>query len=143
MTDENTILLQGQLQDFEEIACKLIRYAREKRVWLFNGGMGVGKTTLIKSICKQLNVIDIVTSPTFSLVNEYICTTGEKIYHFDCYRISGEKDLSRIDFEYYFDTKNYCFIEWPSKIDPIIPDTRFCIEVTENTNGSRNFEISP
>ena len=78
--------------------------------------MGAGKTTLIKSICEQLNVIDVVKSPTFSIVNEYISLKNGKIYHFDFYRLKDEKEAFDFGYEEYFYGDEYCFIEWPDKV---------------------------
>ena len=85
--------------------------------------MGAGKTTLVSALCKQLGVQDNVTSPTFSLVHEYVSTSGESIYHFDLYRIRSEEEVLDLDFTAYFESGCYCFIEWPEKALRIIPAT--------------------
>ena len=84
--------------------------------------MGAGKTTLIKSICEQLKVIDVVKSPTFSIVNEYISEINGKVYHFDFYRLEDKCEAFDIGIEYYFDSSEYCFVEWPSMIQDLLPD---------------------
>lgn len=92
------------------------------RVWVFEGDLGAGKTTLIKALCDQLNVVDNVSSPTFSIVNEYATATDDTIYHFDFYRIKNEIEALDIGVEEYFYSGDYCFIEWPSKIPSLLPD---------------------
>ena len=104
------------------------------------GEMGVGKTTLIKSICNKLNVIDVVTSPTFSIVNEYATNLGKTIYHFDFYRVNNNAELQNIGVHEYLDNNCYCFVEWPMiikdlldcylKVNFVLKDDFRIIEVT-------------
>jgi tRNA threonylcarbamoyladenosine biosynthesis protein TsaE len=105
-----------------EIASQIIGLAGESKVWIFEGELGAGKTTLIKELCEQLEVVDNVSSPTFSIVNEYETTEGEAIYHFDFYRIRSEAEAADIGVDEYFYSGNYCFIEWPSKIPSLLPE---------------------
>ncbi|WP_416864535.1 MAG: tRNA (adenosine(37)-N6)-threonylcarbamoyltransferase complex ATPase subunit type 1 TsaE [Imperialibacter sp.] len=105
-----------------EIASQIIGLAGESKVWVFEGELGAGKTTLIKELCEQLEVVDNVSSPTFSIVNEYETTEGETIYHFDFYRIKSEVEAVDIGVDEYFYSGNYCFIEWPSKIPSLLPE---------------------
>jgi tRNA threonylcarbamoyladenosine biosynthesis protein TsaE len=91
------------------------------RSFAFHGEMGAGKTTFIKAICTELGVQDGMSSPTFSLVNEYITNQGETIFHFDFYRIDNENDAYQAGLHEYFDTGNYCFVEWPEKVPSILP----------------------
>ncbi|WP_339794996.1 tRNA (adenosine(37)-N6)-threonylcarbamoyltransferase complex ATPase subunit type 1 TsaE [uncultured Imperialibacter sp.] len=105
-----------------EIASQIIGLAGESKVWIFEGELGAGKTTLIKELCEQLEVVDNVSSPTFSIVNEYETTEGETIYHFDFYRIKSEAEAADIGVDEYFYSGNYCFIEWPSKIPSLLPE---------------------
>ncbi|WP_121665426.1 tRNA (adenosine(37)-N6)-threonylcarbamoyltransferase complex ATPase subunit type 1 TsaE [Mesonia aquimarina] len=109
-----------KLNEISSIARKVIKVSSHKTL-LFYGEMGAGKTTLIKEIVKQLGSKDNVTSPTFSLVNEYT-STNEKIYHFDFYRIEEESEALDIGIEEYFIDKNWLFIEWPEKIPNLIPE---------------------
>jgi len=104
-----------------QTARDLLVYAGHQKIFLLDGPMGSGKTTLIKQLCKELGTVDEVTSPTFSLINEYLTLTKGLIYHFDCYRIDTISEAIFLDFEYYFDSGCYCFIEWPSKIEQILP----------------------
>lgn len=106
--------------DLERAAEEIISKSKYK-IFTLNGNLGAGKTTLVKYLCKVLNCTDSVTSPTFSLVNEYLSTSG-KIFHFDLYRINYVEELSNIGFNEYIDSDNYCFIEWPSICENELPE---------------------
>lgn len=105
------------------IARQVISFARDHacKIWLLEGEMGVGKTTLIKAVCAVLGVKDTVQSPTYALVNEYRTADGETLYHFDFYRIKHESEALDMGLEEYLDSGAYCFIEWPSKIPSLLP----------------------
>jgi len=94
--------------------------------------MGSGKTTLIKELCLQIGVISAMSSPTFSLINEYETNSGEVVYHFDFYRLEDEQEAFDYGYEDYFFSGNYCFIEWPEKIPNLIPDNYLLIEIEMN-----------
>jgi len=100
--------------------------------------MGVGKTTLIKELIKQLGSLDNVSSPTFSLVNEYDSRKGEKIYHFDFYRIKSEEEALDMGIEDYLYSDIWCFIEWPEKVKNLLPLNAVEIHLTLNEDGTRN-----
>ena len=104
------------------VAKKLLKTFSGKRVFAFYGEMGAGKTTLIKGICNYLGVLDTVTSPTFSIVNEYQTREGGIVYHFDFYRISKIEEVMDMGYEEYFFSSNYCFVEWPEKIENLLPE---------------------
>lgn len=106
--------------DLERAAEEIISKSKYK-IFTLNGNLGAGKTTLVKYLCKVLNCTDSVTSPTFSLVNEYFSTSG-KIFHFDLYRINYVEELFNIGFNEYIDSDNYCFIEWPSICENELPE---------------------
>jgi tRNA threonylcarbamoyladenosine biosynthesis protein TsaE len=131
------MLLSYSEKDLPTIAIQLLENISSK-IWLFYGDMGSGKTTLIKQIIKQLGVDDVVSSPTFSLVNEYSSRKGETLYHFDFYRIKNEIEALDIGIDDYFYADNYCFIEWPEKIENLLPLNAVAIYITVNADGSRN-----
>lgn len=129
-------------KDLSDIAGQLLDTIPSK-IWLFYGEMGSGKTTLIKALAKQLGVIDVTSSPTFSLVNEYASASGKTIYHFDFYRIKNENEALDIGIEDYFYDNSYCFIEWPDKIENLLPLNAVAIYITVNSDNTRsiNFKI--
>ncbi len=100
------------------------------RAFAFHGEMGAGKTTFIKAICTELGVKDGMSSPTFSLVNEYNSDQGETIFHFDFYRIDNENDAYQAGLHEYFDSGNYCFVEWPEKVPSLLPTGAVHVRIT-------------
>ncbi|MBT3546402.1 MAG: tRNA (adenosine(37)-N6)-threonylcarbamoyltransferase complex ATPase subunit type 1 TsaE [Flavobacterium sp.] len=126
--------------DLNQIAKEIIRNSKHK-ILLFHGEMGVGKTTLIKEICKILGTDVLINSPTFSIVNEYITNTNEIIYHFDFYRIKNEEEALNLGLEDYFYSNAWCLIEWPSVIQNLVPLKNSTIHITELNNGQRNIEL--
>ena len=129
------------LEDLQGVAKELIRLGGNRRVFAFFGEMGAGKTTLIREICKVVGVADSVSSPTFTLVNEYLSNTGEPVYHFDMYRIKSETEALDFGIENYLYSGYYCFIEWPQLIPGLIPDDALKINIVE-TNGQRTITLS-
>lgn len=129
------------LQELPLIAQKIISSV-EKKIVLFNGEMGAGKTTLIKELVKQLGVEDAVSSPTFSLVNEYHTNNGKKIYHFDFYRIEDEEEAYDIGIEdYFYDKDAWCFIEWGEKVENLLPLDIVNINIEVIDANNRTLEI--
>ena len=105
----------------------------------FYGKMGAGKTTFIKALCEELGVEDVITSPTFAIVNEYtIEERGESIYHFDFYRIQRLEEVYDMGYEDYFYSGNLCLIEWPELIEEILPDEAIRVTIAEQPDGSRS-----
>ncbi|MCZ4409371.1 tRNA (adenosine(37)-N6)-threonylcarbamoyltransferase complex ATPase subunit type 1 TsaE [Cryomorphaceae bacterium 1068] len=117
-----TKYIARSLKDLPTIADQLITEAGEHRLFAFYGKMGAGKTTLINSILEVLGVEESGSSPTFSLVNEYQGRVGEPVYHFDFYRIENIDEVYDIGYEDYFFSTNYCFIEWPEKVEELLPE---------------------
>ncbi|HEK18874.1 MULTISPECIES: tRNA (adenosine(37)-N6)-threonylcarbamoyltransferase complex ATPase subunit type 1 TsaE [unclassified Mucilaginibacter] len=124
------------LADLAAAAKKVLEAGGSNRIYLFYGEMGAGKTTLIKALCKELGITDEVTSPTFSIVNEYE-GTGGPVYHFDFYRLKQHSEALDMGYEEYFYSGNYCFIEWPEKIADLVPDTYAGVRIHIQDNHSR------
>jgi len=128
------------LEDLSIIASEIILLAKSKTL-LFYGEMGVGKTTLIKEICKVLKVQDSISSPTFSLVNEYQTSNKDKVFHFDFYRITNEEEAFDMGIEEYFYNNDWCLIEWPENIENLLPLEAVEIHLTVLDNGKRNIQL--
>jgi tRNA threonylcarbamoyladenosine biosynthesis protein TsaE len=129
------------LDEIKEIAKQLLSIPQLKKVITFHAEMGVGKTTLIKELVSQLGVSSQSSSPTFSLVNEYETATGEKLYHFDFYRINDELEAYDMGIDEYFYSGNWCFIEWPEKIPHLIPLDHASVSIRLLANGKRELII--
>jgi len=127
--------------ELKSIAKTLLPYISKKPVVAFYGKMGVGKTTLIKAICKEIDVVNTVTSPTFTLVNEYLTKNGDEVYHFDFYRIKEIEEIFDFGYEEYFYSGHYCFIEWPEPAESILPEHTLCVKISEDTKGLRKISF--
>mgnify|MGYP005753133485 FL=1 len=125
----------SSLADLPAAASVLIEEAQDEPILLFEGPMGAGKTTLIKEVCRQLGVKDNVSSPTFSLVNEYAGADGKLIYHFDFYRLNEEREALDIGALEYFDSGRICLIEWPSMIPNILPEHYLLVTLQPDAEG--------
>ena len=112
----------------------------KSKVFLFYGEMGVGKTAFIKSICKHLNVIDVVSSPTFSIVNQYVNDQDEFMYHFDFYRTNNKNEIFDIGYEEYLFSDSFCFIEWPERLENLLPNKYLEIKM-KLRDGNRVIKI--
>ena len=129
------------LDTIREAAREFIQQMGESRVFAFYGSMGAGKTTFIKAICEQLGVEDVITSPTFAIINEYSLPEGDSLFHFDFYRIKKLEEVYDMGYEEYFYSGNYCFIEWPELIEPLLPDDAVRVTITEEADGSRLLRV--
>jgi len=129
------------LQDLKEAAHQLLKFAGEEKIFIFEGSMGAGKTTFIKEICLALNVADLVSSPTFSIVNEYITASKEAVYHFDFYRIKDLQEAYDIGYEEYFYSGQVCLIEWPERIAPLLPDSYIKVKIDLIDEESREMSF--
>lgn len=137
----NTIQI-ANLDAIRPAAREFIGGMDDRTVFAFHGAMGAGKTTFIKAICEELGVEDVINSPTFAIINEYRSdTTGELIYHFDFYRINKLSEAEDIGTEDYFYSGALCFIEWPEKIEDLLPGDVVNVTISENPDGSRTVEV--
>ena len=130
-------LFAKNVEQLNSIAQQILDYTSSHKKFAFYGKMGVGKTTLIKALSLQLGVSDIVSSPTFSIVNEYQADENIQIYHFDFYRIEDEKEAYDMGYEEYFFSNAYCFIEWPEKISNLIKEDVVQIKISVVGNKRR------
>jgi tRNA threonylcarbamoyladenosine biosynthesis protein TsaE len=133
---------QVDRENLPAVAKKCLKAAGNYRVWLFYGEMGAGKTTFIKALGEQLEVIDTMSSPTFSIVNEYATRQQQRIFHFDFYRLKNELEAYDIGTEEYLDSGNYCFIEWPEKISGLIPPQYVEVKITLENEILRTIALS-
>ncbi len=127
----------NDLEHIREAARQFISHIGDSRVFAFYGNMGAGKTTFIKAVCEELGVTDVVTSPTFAIVNEYTAADGGRIFHFDFYRIKKLEEVYDMGYEDYFYSDALCFIEWPELIDEVLPDDAVKVTIKENADGTR------
>ena len=109
------------LDKLASVVNNIIQVLDEHRVILMHGDMGAGKTTFVKEFCTAIGVIDVTSSPTFSIVNEYMTIKGDKVYHFDFYRIKKETEAYDIGVDEYFESGAYCFVEWSEKVKSLLP----------------------
>ena len=114
---------------------------KEKRVFAFYGDMGIGKTTFIKAVCKQLSVVGVVNSPSFAIVHQYQTKKKQVIYHLDFYRIKKIDEVFALGYEDYFYSNNYCFIEWPEIIKSLLPEDHVAVYMSGDFEGSRYLKI--
>jgi tRNA threonylcarbamoyladenosine biosynthesis protein TsaE len=127
-------LVCNNTSDLPKIAKTILNLFPEKRMFIFKGDLGAGKTTLIKALCKELKVIGLTNSPSFSIVNEYPTADGDMIYHFDFYRIKNIAEVFDIGYEEYFYSGHYCFIEWPEVAEQILPIDYVEIDIRTEPN---------
>ncbi len=127
----------NSLSEIDKAAIEFIKAMGNNTVFAFHGEMGAGKTTLIKAICENLGVSDVINSPTFAIVNEYRSDSGELIYHFDFYRINKIEEAFDFGYEDYFYSGSLCFIEWPEKIESLLPKDTVNVHIKVLEDGSR------
>ncbi len=128
-------------EELKQVANQLLAFANGQKFFIFEGDMAAGKTTFIKSLCEALGVEDVVSSPTFSIVNEYESNNGP-VYHFDFYRLKSQQEAYDIGYEEYFYSGNYCLVEWPSKVEDLLPEEYIKVQITVTGNQQRLFEFS-
>jgi tRNA threonylcarbamoyladenosine biosynthesis protein TsaE len=123
-------------------ARQLLERSGDSRIFAFYGTMGAGKTTIIKAVCETLGAIDIVSSPTFTLVNEYKTSAGESLFHIDFYRIKKQEEVYDFGIEEYLTGDSYCFMEWPELIEEILPEETVKVKITVDENEQRILSVS-
>ena len=138
----------SSLDTIHDAAREFIQHIGEARVFAFYGKMGAGKTTFVKAICEELGSKDVITSPTFAIVNEYEVNNAEllslhysSIYHFDFYRIKKLEEVYDMGYEEYFYSGSLCFIEWPELIEEVLPEDAVRVTIEENADGSRSVKF--
>ncbi|GGF17472.1 tRNA (adenosine(37)-N6)-threonylcarbamoyltransferase complex ATPase subunit type 1 TsaE [Echinicola rosea] len=127
--------------DLPKAAKEVVAVCKDLPVWIFQGEMGAGKTTLIKAIAKEFGVGDIVSSPSFSIVNEYQNDRGETFYHFDFYRIKEQEEVLEIGVDEYIYSGNYCWLEWAENIPDYLPEEFYLIRISVSENDGREMSI--
>ena len=131
----------NNLDEINSVAARFLDYVGDKTIFALYGPMGVGKTTFVKAVAASVGVVDDVSSPTFAIVNEYLTKNGESIYHFDFYRVRSISEALDFGYEEYFYSGNRCFIEWPEKIEELLPEHIVNCYFSENADGSRELEV--
>ncbi len=132
--------MEIKIKSIEEIAVAakvFVTAMGDRKVFAFYGKMGAGKTTFIKAVCEELGVEDVINSPTFAIVNEYVDGKGEPVYHFDFYRIKNLQEVLDIGYEDYVYSGHVCFMEWPELIENLLPDDAVKVTIEEKTDGGR------
>ena len=131
----------SSLDAINEAAKQFVAAMGSNRVFAFYGKMGAGKTTFIKALCTELGVDDVITSPTFAIVNEYTAGDGSPIYHFDFYRIKKLDEVYDMGYEDYFYNGGLCLIEWPELIESLLPEDAVEVHISEQPDGTRTIEF--
>lgn len=121
---------------------KILDFAGNKKIFAFYGPLGSGKTTLIKAICKKLGVVDTVTSPTFTVINEYKTRKNTPLFHADLYRIKNQEELYDTGLDEYLSGESYCFIEWPELAEPLLPPETVTVRISVEVNRNRILDLS-
>ena len=137
MRNEEMEIRITDIDHIREAAREFVEHIGDRRVFAFYGKMGAGKTTFVKAICEELGVEDVITSPTFAIINEYTSAKDDTIFHFDFYRIKKLEEVYDMGYEDYFYSGALCFIEWPELIEEILPDDAVRVSITEQDDGSR------
>ena len=138
------MIVEIKINSIDEIgaaAKEFVAAMGDRTVFAFYGKMGAGKTTFIKAVCEELGVEDVINSPTFAIVNEYVDGNGSPVYHFDFYRIKNMQEVMDMGYEDYVYSGNVCFMEWPELIENLLPDDAVKVVIEEETDGSRTVKL--
>ena len=125
----------------QEAAWQFVCQMGDAKVFAFYGKMGAGKTTFIKAVCQELGVEDVITSPTFALVNEYTAGDGSPIFHFDFYRVKKLEEVYDMGYEDYFYSGALCLMEWPELVEELLPQDAVAVTIHANADGSRSIDV--
>jgi tRNA threonylcarbamoyladenosine biosynthesis protein TsaE len=123
--------------ELDKTARALLEKFPNQRIFAFYGTMGAGKTTFIQSLCRALGSVDLVTSPSFAIINEYTTSNGSPVYHFDFYRIKNMEEAYDLGYEDYFYSNEYCLIEWPERVEPLLPKSHVAVSIEITTHDTR------
>lgn len=138
------MIMEIKINSIDEIgaaAKEFVAAMGNRTVFAFYGKMGAGKTTFIKAVCEELGVEDVINSPTFAIVNEYVDGNGSPVYHFDFYRIKNMQEVMDMGYEDYVYSGNVCFMEWPELIENLLPDDAVKVVIEEEADGSRTVKL--
>lgn len=130
------------IQELPEVTKKIISRGKEYTVWVLKGDLGAGKTTFIQEVARQMRVLDNISSPSYTLINEYLTPAKEKIYHFDLFRIKTISEVLDLGFDEYLDSGSMCFIEWPEIAESLLPERYLEISILNPENELRVFNIN-
>ena len=139
--EEKLVFKAKTVDDLIAISPSFLEQTKGKKIFAFYGDMGAGKTTFIKQLTKSMGIEGEASSPTYGLVNEYFSPFYGKVYHFDCYRLESEEEAYDIGIEEYFYEEVYTFIEWPEKIDNLLPENTVSVKITLGTDNERIIEV--
>lgn len=130
-----------KIEELNSLAKEILNFAGSEKIFIFKGDLGTGKTTFIKEICKKLGIKGQTSSPTYSIVNEYLSKT-EKVYHIDLYRLNSVEEAFEVGIEDYLYSDNYCFIEWPQIAEELLPESYIEVSIEKESENLRIFDIS-
>lgn len=129
------------IDDLPEAVSRIMKLTENHRIFAVSGDLGAGKTTLIKAVCRELGVKENMSSPSFSIINEYRKGNGAPVFHIDCYRLKNTEEAHDIGMEEYFSNEHLCFIEWPEIVNPLLPEEHVGIELIILPGNSRQARI--
>ncbi len=138
----STMLQLHRAEEAPDLAAAMLSACKDRRIFVFQGDLGAGKTTLIKALCGELGVEGGTASPSFSIVNEYRTAANDTVYHFDLYRLRDRSELEGIGFTEYLDSGHYCFVEWPELARDLLPSDAVRVRMKALPTGDRTIELA-